>query len=771
MGALLITLSASSQTQVGYVRTLERPRQASVGIEGVTVNILEYPNAIVTKKKGKFSFAIPGKKQGGSFTVARIEKKGYTLVDKQLRGRRYAYSADVPLEIVMVSNQQLEKDKLQIEKKAIEKARNNYERKIASLEKLLQEKAISEQEHGEQLEQLAKDYENYISLIDKMAERYALTDYRGLSDINRQINECIENAELERADSLINSKGSFDQREQEIRSQLELNRKAAEVLAQSQKDAEFKLNDLAQDYYNKYTIFAANYQNDSAAYYLERRANLDDTTNVEWLYDAACYLKDIGNIDKALSLFLKAHSQYVATGTNNLRHALILETIADTYYDKSDDINAKPFYDLAIDAFEAINTLHPHLVHCYNRLLFSITSTMKNGQKIWDAFEGTKLKVSDGEDYYKDKVILNKIYDNPVIDLDNIFFEDGSWSSDIDYNKAVLYHERVLSKVDSIYGPNCVLAAIVHMSLGKAYRYSRNLDKSLENYVLASQIINSIDSLNPELSDLYEKMADFFRYAKKDTAAAINCYQKAIHILKKVYGINQKMGVYYRSLGDLYDKLHEYQSALESYFEALDNDKRIYGEKSNWIIQTNSTISLTYRNLGDFDKAIEYLQMNKSIIDQRLEWNSSRDKTAQYDAYYRELGDIYFLKKDYSSALDAYYNKINVDTIEYGEKGIIIWEDYGKIGSVYLCQGDTVKAVENFVKSLEMLKADKREKLKGLDEFDANFMLYYTRCDYYQAVRCFIDALEFMQRSRSPFISFSAERILRMIKQSEQSNE
>ena len=250
----MITLSASSQTQVGYVRTLERPRQASVGIEGVTVNILEYPNAIVTKKKGKFSFAIPGKKQGGSFTVARIEKKGYTLVDKQLRGRRYAYSADVPLEIVMVSNQQLEKDKLQIEKKAIEKARNNYERKIASLEKLLQEKAISEQEHCEQLEQLAKDYENYISLIDKMAERYALTDYRGLSDINRQINECIENAELERADSLINSKGSFDQREQEIRSQLELNRKAAEVLAQSQKDAEFKLNDLAQDYYNKYTI-------------------------------------------------------------------------------------------------------------------------------------------------------------------------------------------------------------------------------------------------------------------------------------------------------------------------------------------------------------------------------------------------------------------------------------------------------------------------------------------------------------------------------------
>ena len=181
----LLAFYVGAQTQVGYVRTLERPRQASVGIEGVTVIILEYPNAIVTKKKGRFSFSILGKKQGGSFTVARIEKKGYTLVDKQVMGRRFAFSTYVPLEIVMVSNQQLERDKRQIEKKAIEKARQNYERKIASLEKQLQEKAISEQEHGEQLEQLAKDYENYIGLIDKMAERYALTDYKGLSDIDR----------------------------------------------------------------------------------------------------------------------------------------------------------------------------------------------------------------------------------------------------------------------------------------------------------------------------------------------------------------------------------------------------------------------------------------------------------------------------------------------------------------------------------------------------------------------------------------------------------
>ena len=72
MVTLLTTLIAGAQQQ-GIVRTLERPGKASEALSGVTIDVLEYPNAIVSKKGGQFSFAIPGKRQGDSYTVSRVQ--------------------------------------------------------------------------------------------------------------------------------------------------------------------------------------------------------------------------------------------------------------------------------------------------------------------------------------------------------------------------------------------------------------------------------------------------------------------------------------------------------------------------------------------------------------------------------------------------------------------------------------------------------------------------------------------------------------------------
>ena len=44
-----------------------------------------------------------------------------------------------------------------------------------------------------------------MALVGDMAERYALTDYDNLDSIDAQINICIENGELDKADSLIHT--------------------------------------------------------------------------------------------------------------------------------------------------------------------------------------------------------------------------------------------------------------------------------------------------------------------------------------------------------------------------------------------------------------------------------------------------------------------------------------------------------------------------------------------------------------------------------------
>lgn len=343
----LAALAAVAQTQQGVVRTLEKSNRPSVGIKGVTVSILEYPNALVTGQGGKFSFTARGKKPGDAIRVSRVTKKGYTLADP--KGRKYAYSSTVPIEIVMVSDKQLAVDKKQIEDKATARAKRTYESRIAELERQLAEKAITEQAYYAERERLSNDYDSYIQLIDEMAERYAMTDYKGLSDINRRILECIENAELERADSLINSKGDLDQRERELREQQELNQATEEFLEQSRRDAEFKLNDLAEDYYNKYTILAAGYRNDSAAYWLERRAALD-TTNVEWQNQAGFFnLQYLANYSRAMEYFQMASRQaLVQYGEDSPWIALTYEGIALVYTLQGNSAQAMEYFQRSL---------------------------------------------------------------------------------------------------------------------------------------------------------------------------------------------------------------------------------------------------------------------------------------------------------------------------------------------------------------------------------------------------------------------------------------
>ena len=69
----------------------------------------------------------------------------------------------------------------------------------------MEEQQLTEEQSRQELQNLQDKYEKYQSLIDGMADRYARTDYDHLDSIDREINICIENGELEKADSLIHT--------------------------------------------------------------------------------------------------------------------------------------------------------------------------------------------------------------------------------------------------------------------------------------------------------------------------------------------------------------------------------------------------------------------------------------------------------------------------------------------------------------------------------------------------------------------------------------
>ena len=147
-----------------------------------------------------------------------------------------------------------------------------------------------------------------------MAKHFVSTDYDQVSDINRQINDLILKGQLDLADSLIASKGDFDRREQKL-AELKRTAEAAEELAnKSREELERGQTDLAYDYYRKYTMKLSEFRNDSAVYYLERRAALD-TTNVEWQKEAGSFACNyLGDYAKGMAYYQRmlrqAQAQY-----------------------------------------------------------------------------------------------------------------------------------------------------------------------------------------------------------------------------------------------------------------------------------------------------------------------------------------------------------------------------------------------------------------------------------------------------------------------------
>lgn len=104
----------------------------------------------------------------------------------------------------MVDVEQLNKDKRRIEEKANRFAEDNYLKKRKYLETLKEEKKLSLENYYQELRFLTEKHEHYLQLIEPTADRYARTDYDIIDSVDMEINVCIENGELEKADSLLN---------------------------------------------------------------------------------------------------------------------------------------------------------------------------------------------------------------------------------------------------------------------------------------------------------------------------------------------------------------------------------------------------------------------------------------------------------------------------------------------------------------------------------------------------------------------------------------
>ena len=371
--------AASPDVQEGIVRTIKRPDRDVVYLSGVSIRRQGGHNAAVSDSAGKFEFVMPDMTVGMPFYLSYIRKTGYELADNGTIGRAFTYSPDVPIEIVMVDLKAKETDVMRITENAYARAEKEYSKKLSELEAGLEAKAVSEESYREQLRVLQESFEKYESLIGKMAERYASTDYADIDSLNASINIAIEAGDLERADSLLATVGSLERLAEENRAAMssahERQRIGRKLIAEAEEDIRkiesdrTRLGDLL---YSKYSVCFSRFDNDSAAHYILLRADLD-TTNVQWQLDAGNFLSDY-KTDYTQSMFLYQRALRNSLGCHGEHHpdvATSYNNIGYVYSARGDYSRALEMYERSLEILKSVYGEHyPDVAASYNNIGF-----------------------------------------------------------------------------------------------------------------------------------------------------------------------------------------------------------------------------------------------------------------------------------------------------------------------------------------------------------------------------------------------------------------
>ena len=205
--ALLTGIMLSAQTQQGYVKTKGRMVDGKLipghGLKGASVSVHGRTTILVNSNDGTFSFPVPD----AQFRLDSVRKKGYQLVDMDALSKTYKHSAN-PLYLVMETPEQQLQDQLNAERRIRHNLREQLSKKEEEIERLRKQNKISQEDYQKNLQKLYSDQAVNEQLISEMAKRYSELDYDQMEEFYRQVSYHIENGNLTKADSLLNTRGN-----------------------------------------------------------------------------------------------------------------------------------------------------------------------------------------------------------------------------------------------------------------------------------------------------------------------------------------------------------------------------------------------------------------------------------------------------------------------------------------------------------------------------------------------------------------------------------
>lgn len=658
---VVIAFTGFAQTQQGLVKIKGRYSPSGQVIPGpplagVSVKV-KGRNAVLSNKNGTFQFPVPSAK----FFLERVAFPGHRIADPDKLRTQYSYSKENPLEIAMEDIEQHAKDV----EYAVTNIRREMRREIRKREdeiyRLREENKMQEKDFQEQLQKLHADAEKGEKLVMEMAEYFASIDFDKIDDQKREVSALILKGELQKAKAMILRPGRDIEKEiDNVLLKEEFDNKNVkqkeEELAEAKTEAEKttkQKNNLADELYSLHQVYALEFKNDSAAYYLERRAQLD-TLNVDWQLDAGKYITEyLADYNKAMNIF--QHTLNVVLSQSS-----------------------EESMDMAIT---------------YNYIAWIFSDLCKYDQAL--------------EYYEKDLKITEKLLGSESESLATTYNDIGIVHNNCgNYSEALQYFNKALD-ICCRLNDNVGLSSSYN-SLGRAYHELGEYDKALDFLEKSLKIkIDLYGSIDDDVATSYSNIGCVY-YSMSNFEKSLTYALKALDIFEKIYGkVHPRVASVLNDIGICYLEMGNYDKALQHCEDALNMAKSFYGEQHKCIAIYTQNIASIYKAQGYYDKSLEYHEKSLNISR-----NIIGEISPDVARIYHNIGDVYITQGNNDKALEYFEKAVPIWKEVFGEIHPYLALSYSFIATIYNSQGNFAKALEYY-----QLQLNITEKVFGEDNY------------------------------------------------------
>jgi tetratricopeptide (TPR) repeat protein len=466
--------------------------------------------------KGEFTL----KPDAVPFKIIQVKKKEYTLLSPEQGTRTYQDNNEI-LDVLMVSDKTFNNymdSQMNVATEAREK------KKKQALEEIKQQKDEGKIKYGEYLQKkdsINDAYDEQMKRLVEFVERNCKEFFKGMEQIDKEIDDCIMKGDYLKADSLLISKGYFNERIKNIEKLKQVTDQYVEdAVSDCRKYADINLDKV------KYT---------NALLYLDTARVLQEK-----------YLEPL-------------HPDLART----------YNIIGIVYSEQGKNEEALKWYDKALEIREKVlDPLHPDLATSYNNKGVVYENQGKNEEA---------LKWIDKALEIREKV-LDPLHPDLATSYNNkgcVYLYPGKYKEALKWlDKALEIQEKVLDPLHPDLASSYGNKGNVYLGQGKYEEALKWYDKALE---IQEKVL---DQLHPDLALIYNnKGIVYWRQGKYEEA--LKWYDKALEIQEKVLDpLHPDLARTYNNIGVDYKGMKNYEKALEYFEKALPGFIKSYGEEN-----------------------------------------------------------------------------------------------------------------------------------------------------------------------------------------------